>query len=221
MFTILIRVAHSLWFFGLRILRKVEKEYLLTHFRRVGRNLEFDPLHSHFAASKISIGDNVFIGEMAHFGGDITIGSNVMFGPRPVILAANHIFALRGKSPRFIKPAFPSQNDEPVTIEDEVWFGANVTILGNVTVGMGAVIGAGSVVTRSIPPFTLAAGNPCRPLRLIFSPEHLHDHLLQLGYPQARSEEIVQRRARELGEVALPVVDKTDQYEEILYAPAA
>ncbi len=55
----------------------------------------------------------------------------------------------------------------PVTIGNNVWIGAGVTILPGVTIGDNSVIGAGSVVTRSIPEWTLAAGNPCRPLRRI------------------------------------------------------
>jgi len=51
---------------------------------------------------------------------------------------------------------------EPIVIEDDVWIGANSIILKGVTIGRGAIVGAGSVVTSSIPPFTLCAGNPAR-----------------------------------------------------------
>ena len=53
----------------------------------------------------------------------------------------------------------------PVTIEDDVWIGANCQILKGVTIGARSVIGAGSVVTRSIPADCIAAGNPCRIIR--------------------------------------------------------
>ncbi len=49
--------------------------------------------------------------------------------------------------------------------EDDVWIGANAVICGGVTIGKGAIIGAGSVVTRDIPSGVVAAGTPCRPLR--------------------------------------------------------
>ncbi|MDE6177216.1 MAG: sugar O-acetyltransferase, partial [Paramuribaculum sp.] len=49
----------------------------------------------------------------------------------------------------------------------DVWIGGQCVILPGVTIGRGAVIGAGSVVTKDIPPMTVAAGNPCRPIRLI------------------------------------------------------
>jgi acetyltransferase-like isoleucine patch superfamily enzyme len=57
------------------------------------------------------------------------------------------------------------ERDSPVDIGDYVWVGMNSIILKGVTVGEGAIIGAGSVVTRDVPPFCLAAGAPARVLR--------------------------------------------------------
>lgn len=54
---------------------------------------------------------------------------------------------------------------KPITLEDDVWLGANVVVCGGVTIGKGSVIGAGSVVTRDIPAGVVAAGVPCRPIR--------------------------------------------------------
>lgn len=90
----------------------------------------------------------------------VTIGDNVFIGPNCGIYTINHAL-------------LPDQRNEgvmqarPVTIGDNVWIAANVVICPGVSIGEGAVIGAGSVVTRDIPPYTLAAGNPCRPLRSI------------------------------------------------------
>ena len=53
----------------------------------------------------------------------------------------------------------------PITLEDDVWIGANAVICGGVTIGKGSIIGAGSVVTRDIPAGVVAAGTPCHPLR--------------------------------------------------------
>ncbi len=56
---------------------------------------------------------------------------------------------------------------EPIVIEDKVWIGSNVVVLPGVRIGRGSVIGAGSVVSRDIPPMVVALGAPCRVLRPI------------------------------------------------------
>lgn len=61
---------------------------------------------------------------------------------------------------------------EPVEIEDHVWIGLNCLICKGVRIGRGSIVGAGSVVTRSVPAFTVVAGVPARPLRSITPPEH-------------------------------------------------
>ena len=55
----------------------------------------------------------------------------------------------------------------PIVIEGDVWIGFNVIILKGVTIGRGAVIGAGAVVTKSVTPFAVAAGNPCRVVKML------------------------------------------------------
>ncbi len=59
----------------------------------------------------------------------------------------------------------------PITVGHDVWFGARCIILGGVTIGNGAVVGAGSIVTRDIPPYAVAVGNPARIIRYRFAPE--------------------------------------------------
>ena len=56
---------------------------------------------------------------------------------------------------------------KPITLEDDVWIGANATVCGGVTIGKGSIIGAGSVVVKDIPSGVIAAGNPCRVIRKI------------------------------------------------------
>lgn len=59
----------------------------------------------------------------------------------------------------------------PIFIEDDCWIGANVTVLPGVRIGKGCTIGAGSIVTKDIPPFSVAVGAPCRVRKTIQSPE--------------------------------------------------
>lgn len=89
----------------------------------------------------------------------VKIGDRVLIGPNVCITTAGHPIHPLSRSK--YEYAFP------VTIESDVWIGANVVINPGVTVGEGSVIGSGSVVTGNIPPRVVAAGNPCRVLREI------------------------------------------------------
>ena len=61
----------------------------------------------------------------------------------------------------------------PITLEEDVWIGANAVVCGGVTIGKGSVIGAGSVVTRDIPAGMVAAGTPCRPIRPVTAADRI------------------------------------------------
>jgi acetyltransferase-like isoleucine patch superfamily enzyme len=61
--------------------------------------------------------------------------------------------------------------ERAIHIGSDAWIGANVTILRGVTIGQAAVVGAGSVVTKDVPAYTMVAGNPARPIRELKSPE--------------------------------------------------
>lgn len=128
------------------------------------------------------IGENCYIepplhanwGKYTHFGNnvyanfnltlvddtDIFVGDNVMFGPNVIIATAGHSVdpPLREKVAQF---------NIPVRIGKNVWIGAGAIVLPGVTIGDHSVIGAGSVVTKDIPPNVVAVGNPCRVLREI------------------------------------------------------
>ena len=92
--------------------------------------------------------------------GKVTIGENVLLGPHVSIFTAGHP----------VHPASRATLYEygiPVTIEDGCWIGGCSVILPGITIGKYSVIGAGSVVTKNIPPMCIAAGNPCRVIRKI------------------------------------------------------
>ena len=69
-----------------------------------------------------------------------------------------------------------TENDAPVIIEDDVWTGANVTILKGVTIGRGSVIAAGAVVTKSFPPYSIIGGVPAKLLKMRFTPDEIEKH---------------------------------------------
>ena len=110
---------------------------------------------------KVSLGDRSGIGVNARLHGPVTIGADVMMGPDVVIIAMNHGFA------DVDVPMIDQGHDaaQGVTIGNDVWIGTRVVILAGVTVGDGAVIGAGSVVTKDVPAYTIVAGNPAKVIR--------------------------------------------------------
>jgi acetyltransferase-like isoleucine patch superfamily enzyme len=143
-------------------------------FAACGQRVVFSPHTSYFDYRQIRLGDDVFIGAGAWFsvddGAPITVGNGVMFGPRVTLLCGDHEFETPGQ-PMFKVHAKRPGRSGPIVIEDDVWVGANVTILKGVRVGKGSVIAAGSVVVKSIPPNSVVAGVPARVLRPRL-PEH-------------------------------------------------
>ncbi|WP_213807231.1 sugar O-acetyltransferase [Granulicella sp. dw_53] len=110
---------------------------------------------------EIRIGRNVFVNQNCTFYdlGGLDIGDDVMIGPNVSLITTGH-------------PLAPSQRrkatiGEPIVIDRNVWIAAGATILGGVTVGENSVVAAGSVVTKDVPPNTLAGGNPARVIRSI------------------------------------------------------
>jgi acetyltransferase-like isoleucine patch superfamily enzyme len=108
----------------------------------------------------IAIGDNVFIGNgcVVVAAKSVSIGSNCLIsgGTRIQDNDGHPLDAERRRVGDRISP----DDAKPITIEDDVWIGANVIILKGVRIGKRAVVGAGSVVTRDVPPGTVVAGNP-------------------------------------------------------------
>lgn len=118
-------------------------------------------------------GYNISIGE--HFymnvncvildGAKVTFGDNVFIGPNCGFYTAGHP----------LDPTARNQGLEyayPITIGNNVWIGGNVCILPGVSIGDNTIVGAGSVVTKSLPANVLAAGNPCRIIRTLNETEN-------------------------------------------------
>lgn len=89
--------------------------------------------------------------------GKVHIGQNCAIAPNCMIIGSNHLF---NDIDRNIKEQ--GSFSKGIVIESNVWIGANCVVLDGVTIGTGSIIGAGSVVTKSIPKFSIAFGNPCK-----------------------------------------------------------
>jgi acetyltransferase-like isoleucine patch superfamily enzyme len=105
----------------------------------------------------VSIGNNVGIGLSNVIIGPVKIGDYVMLAQNIVISGLNHIYEDVNTPPR-LQGVFTRQ----IIIEDNVWIGANCVVTSGITIGKHAIIGAGSVVTKDIPPYSVAVGNPAK-----------------------------------------------------------
>ncbi|SHM22194.1 acyltransferase [Mucilaginibacter sp. OK098] len=118
-----------------------------------------------FATINNGVGD-VFIGNNAGIGlsnviiGPVKLGNYVMLAQNIVISGLNHAYEDVTLPPRMQKVV-----TKQITIEDDVWIGANCVITAGVTIGKHAIVGAGSVVTKDIPQFSVAVGNPARVIK--------------------------------------------------------
>lgn len=120
------------------------------------------PFHANWGGKHVRLGNYVY----ANFNltlvddGNIDIGDNVMFAPNVTVITATHpvLPALREKGLQF---------NVDVKISSNVWIGAGAIIMPGITVGENSVVGAGSVVTKDVPPNTVVVGNPARVLREI------------------------------------------------------
>lgn len=138
---------------------EIRKELMGKMFGSCGTAFIEPPFYFCYGTN-ITLGDDTYINFNCNFvdDGKITIGKKVMFGPAVTIATVGH-------------PIHPGLREymycNPVTVEDNCWIGANVTICPGVTIGENSVIGAGSVVVHDVPANCVAAGNPCRVLRKI------------------------------------------------------
>lgn len=127
---------------------------------RIMNNAKLDVLnHRNLEQSGINIGENCIVGSnsILYGAGGLVIRNNVVIGPMVTIVPGNHVYS---------NPREPIRNQgvtaKGIEIEEDVWIGSNATILDGVRICRGSVIGAGSVVTRDIPPNSLAVGVPAK-----------------------------------------------------------
>ena len=108
---------------------------------------------------EVIVGPVTYVGHSCLMYGNagIRIGRDVLLANGVQLICGNHTFARRDVPIR----AQPTEG-KPIVIEDDVWLGASAIVLGGVTIGQGSVVGAGSVVTRSLPPYSIARGVPAQ-----------------------------------------------------------
>jgi Acetyltransferase (isoleucine patch superfamily) len=151
-----------------------EKQRILKElFAEVGENSYIQaPYHAMWGGHHVHLGKNVYVNFNCTFVDDaqIYIGDGTMIAPNVTIIAASHP----------ISPSLRAEGygcNKPVYIGENVWIASNVTILPGVHIGNNSIIGAGSVVTKDIPPNVIALGNPIKILREITPDDDIYyDH---------------------------------------------
>ena len=142
--------------FGSKKVRAFCGKLMLEH---CGKNVNIEQ-GARFS-SAVRLGDNSGIGINARIEAHVTIGNDVMMGPECMMFTSNHASA---------DLTFPMNRQgfdapRPIVIEDDVGIGARVSILPGGRVGKGSIIGAGSVVTHDVAPYSIVGGNPARLIR--------------------------------------------------------
>lgn len=136
--------------------------------RLIGKKVDdtfrlFPPFYTDFGKN-ISIGKDVFINSGCHFQdqGGITIGDGSLIGHNVVLATINHD----------LLPGQKRKNHyAPITIGSNVWIGSNAVILPGITIGEWAVVAAGAVVTKDVPPYTVVGGTPAKIIRRVYESE--------------------------------------------------
>ncbi|RJE71714.1 DapH/DapD/GlmU-related protein [Reichenbachiella sp. MSK19-1] len=143
----------------------LKKRGVLIHNNTVFGNVNFkgkaeiEPYCRLSGIPLIEIGDNFYMNAGCHVLGEVYFGSDVMIGPKTVIWGRDHGLT-KGQLMREQK-----HNSAPIYIGNDVWIGASCTILKGITIGNGAVVGAGSIVTRDVPEYAICVGNPARVIK--------------------------------------------------------
>jgi galactoside O-acetyltransferase len=141
-----------------RAVQRYEAQRVLRSCRAVGKSVCLRMPVTVYHPESLSFGDQVDIGEFVviRASGGVTIGSRVLVAAHAVISSRQHPTAL---------PRWSVTEDAPIAIEDDVWIGAGAIVLPGVTIGRGAVIAAGAVVTADVAPHTMVGGVPARVIK--------------------------------------------------------
>ncbi|MEJ7779624.1 MAG: acyltransferase [Daejeonella sp.] len=112
------------------------------------------------AVGDVIIGDKSIVGIGSVIIGPVTIGNNVLIAQNIVMSGLNH-----GYEDVTVPPSAQEVTCKPIIISDNVWIGANSVITAGVTLGKHCIIGAGSIVTKSVPEYSVAVGNPAKVIK--------------------------------------------------------
>lgn len=157
-----------------------------------GAWLGYDVLIEPRAFCGVRLGENSSVQDRCRLIGDISIGDDVLLAPNVFISSGAHFYDHNPPLPIRIQDRIVAGDEryqelrsQKVVIENDCWIGVNTVIMRGITIGKGAIIGANSVVTKDVPPYTIQAGMPARTLRnrLDFQPPALIKAALEAHLP--------------------------------------
>ncbi|RUO37053.1 acyltransferase [Aliidiomarina taiwanensis] len=141
----------------------IKSYFLMMMGAKIGKGVIFYPGVWIAPGRNLNVGNNVDFskGVLVTTGGGVDIGDRVLIGYRTQILSANHAIPKKGER-------IPVSGDvySPVVIENDVWIGANCVITPGVKIGEGAVVAAGSVVTKDVVPYAIVGGVPAKIIKM-------------------------------------------------------
>lgn len=152
---------------------RVYHHLLMNNLKRklnsCGEKVYIDKNFIFVGANNITLGNNVYIGPNSTLiasDASLEIKGHFMSGPGLTCITGDHRIDVQGKymDEITIDEKLP-ENDQPIVIEEDVWCGANVTILKGVHIGTGSVIAAGAVVTKNVGNYEIWAGVPAKKIK--------------------------------------------------------
>lgn len=163
-----------------RVANKIDENRTKAKFSHCGVDVTLGPDRVIDGHSNIYMGDHIYIGPRSLIystGAKLKIDGHFVAGPGLSIITGDHRINYVGKWIDEVKgnDKLP-ENDMDVHIEEDVWCGANVTILKGVTLHKGCIVAAGAVVTRDVLPYMIVGGVPARVISRRFSNEQIQQH---------------------------------------------
>ena len=154
-------------------------------FARCGKQVSVPEYCSFAGIKNIYVGNDVSFGEHTQImttRAKVIIGDNVMFGPNVTIITGNHRTDIVGRTMISITDSEKrNEDDEDIVFEGDNWIGANVTILKGVTIGMGSIVAAGSVVVKNVPENTIIGGVPGKVIKKRMPDELWAKHIQEIN----------------------------------------
>ena len=196
-----IRVFAQLFIFYRRVLKQIKMYLLRPAFGKYGKHFKPNPDNDYTYPRNIEVGDDVSLGGYSVYlcaKSKIIMGDKVMVGPGVFMIAGNHNTSPVGRFMVDVLDKRP-EDDQDIVFEDDIWVGANVTVLKGVHVGRGSIIAAGALVNKDVPPYTIVGGLPAKVIGVRFQDlETLCRHDAALYPPEKRMSEAELQRILDL-----------------------